>query len=1476
MNRLVRRFAPARPGPEGLTLIALAVLTAAVVLANDWGVLTPDTKPETFLAPWRTAVDFARPWLDSPELGYANFNVGMAPVAALLAAADGLGLPAWLGQRAWRIGLLLIAGSGARALYRQLTRGTAADTAPGRVAAAVAYVANPYVIVGGGTTPTLLPYALLPLVVVALLRGIAGRGWGWSAAAALALAATSGINAGVVTLLQLVVVVPIVVHVAVCAPARLPRALIVLLQTGVLFVLLSLYWLVPALAALARGSAVVAVTERLDSVNVGSSLPEVLRGLGMWTLYGADGDGPFLPGQTAYLLAPVVVVLTLALPGLAALGARLSDSPARILATASLATGALVMAAPFPFADRSPWGDLVVAGLEGIPGAGAFRTLNKAGAVLVIGTSLLTALAVAVLAARWRTRVQRALALLVSAALAAAATAPAWTGGLFPVTLDLPGYWDEAGDRVNALGAEAPGRVLMTPGIKLAEYDWGYSGPDELGNSLFTAPTVFRSVTSTGAPEAAALLGEVDQRLYLGVLAPGTTSVLADLIGVGVIVGRYDLALEPGARDRTEAALGADPGLGEATVFGGTVDAPAVTVRAATGAAGPPTLIPAAGAAIVDGGPDALPDLVAAGILPGASTLLPAAPLTDEALAAAVADGGRIVLSDSNRRVPWSDNPARTGALSGATSDPATTRALYSARDQTLAHTEGNARVTTSGPGQIFGPFPTGDPLLAFDGDQTTSWEFGNFGTGVGNALTVHLDSPRALGQVTVRPARSDGPRVTALRVHARGPDGEVERDVQVGPWPAYPATIDLGPGRFSAVTVEVGATEGAGTGWVGIAEIDIPGIAVRKVARTPAALPERLAALGSRALAAAPIDVLLHRRSGAADGLSAEEPRLERDFSVPDTRSYELSGTVRLAPGAPDAVIEELLGNDGTVIVTGSSRAGGDPRVRAALAFDNWLGEPDLNTGWEPAAPVIGESLVVDFPRRRIAQFTIVQNDTGAVATRALVSVDDGEPMEVTLRPGTTRVHLPETVEAGRVRILLTEVFGQGRVRIRNVGLPRVAYAEPAPDACLEVASLDGAPLLVRPTGDAADLLAGPVPVTACESSAARVRAGVHRIRSVPGYAIDDLRLRSDPAAPPGAADGSPIGAGSDTPGGDGPPAGAGSDTPGVGSPAAGSDVPVPAFSVTQRGPTRVGIVLESDCAPCYFSAGQGMTDQWRATLGGADLGDPLVVDGYAAGWRIEGRAGDRIEARYGPAAVAGWAWGASLLAAVGALVLARRRGTLAPLASPRPGGGAGTGASGLDRSAANGGHEAAGGSAAGDGPGPGAALPAAGGPEAGTSPETASDSESGLDPVAGSGSTGGGRRLALAAGGMAGAALLILPPRLALAVALLTGATTAIAWVRRRERPLLLLDVACLAFALLPLAWYVGPQSGTLELARRVTGNWLAHGLAGYALILLAAGVVVDPRRRIRAGVLSSPAEVSVDPGGLPNPSGPGRALL
>ena len=1225
---------------ETRVLAGLTVLLVVVVLASDFGILTPDTKPEIFLRPSQTAARFASAWLDTPNLGASNYNTGIVPVAALFSLFEVVGVPAWVIMRLWRIALLVLAAWGARLVLRELVadRAGSSGRAVAGVAAAVAYAANPYVLIGGGTTPTLLPYALLPWLVVCGLRGFRAPSWRWAAAGALVLAAMSGLNAGIVPLMQLVVVVPVVVHAVLVEGHRFTSVAWLILRTGLLYVVLSAYWLVPAVSALGVGTAIAEATESTSAINTVNSFPEVLRGLGMWTLYGADADGPFDPGRLSYLLGPVVILLTFAAPVLAGLAVRLSRSPARLFGATSILVGALVMVGTFPNDSKSAWGRAVGAAIDDVPGLIAFRTTNKAGAVLELGMAVLVALAVAAIVPRLTTATSRWVAGWTAVALVAGAVAPALSGDLFWVRMDVPTYWKQAAAAVN----ERPGdsRVLMVPGTGVPGYSWGYSGPDEIGPSLFRKPFAFRSASPSGGVYAANLLAEVDRRLHQGTLPQGAVSALAAYIGAGDVVGRYDVKGIGSVGARVEDQLRADPGLtlgqgyGPAAVAHGA-QAPAM-VRSVAGTV-PSTsaaVRPAAGALVVDGAGTALPSLQSAGLLDDRPGLLLAGALDDAQLAEALRDEARVVLTDGNPRREWSNNnPAIAGPLLPATVDPAATRALFTAADQTVAVVRGNARIETRGQGLLFGPHAFGDVTQAFDGDRTTGWRFGNFGTGVGNEVVITPRTPVAMPLITLAPMQGGLSGITDVRVTAVVDGAPIVKDLTFTAWNTFPVSTEISDRPVSSLTIAVTGVDGPGAGPVGFSEISVPGVTVDRAAALPTRLPRRLAAAAKVAgvdLDEVPLDVVLRRSVGDANGLSTEEPALEREFTLPDERRFEATGTVRLAGGVSDAAIDELAGQTDDVVAQSSSRAFSNPNARASMALDDVGGDPDPATAWVPNEPVVGEWISVDFPERRLSSFTFTQDST-SWATRALVSVNDGEPTEVALGQGTSRITLPEAVDAHRVRILLTERTGSGFVRVTDIGLPRKTTAVTPPSGCVEVGTIDGKPLEADLRANFAYLLDGKaVPFEAC-GAGLTLDEGRHRLSGLTTLALDDLRLTSAGTPSPEAA--------------------------------------APTFEVVRHGTASMDLRLTSGCSPCLVSSGQSYDERWTADLGGKDLGAPLVLDGYAAGWRVNADPGDVISMSFAPARTALAAWlvsGAALVACLLVLLFGARGATL-PLRASR-----------------------------------------------------------------------------------------------------------------------------------------------------------------------------------------------------------------
>lgn len=112
-----------------------------------------------------------------------------------------------------------------------------------------------------------------------------------------------------------------------------------------------------------------------------------------------------------------------------------------------------VMVGLFPVGSPSPLGRVLGRAFDSVPFAGAFRTTNKIGALLVLGTALLVAAGTAWLWRRWPDVRVRAATAVGLAVVLVAGTAPAWTGDLYISAVDVPKYWRAAAADLTPTGA---------------------------------------------------------------------------------------------------------------------------------------------------------------------------------------------------------------------------------------------------------------------------------------------------------------------------------------------------------------------------------------------------------------------------------------------------------------------------------------------------------------------------------------------------------------------------------------------------------------------------------------------------------------------------------------------------------------------------------------------------------------------------------------------------------------------------------------------------------------------------------------------------------------------------------------------------------------------------------------------------------------------------------------------------------------
>jgi arabinofuranan 3-O-arabinosyltransferase len=1241
----VRRPEEAAPEPEAprramsreaLAYLVLGLLVGTAVVGTDQGWFTPDTKPEVYLAPARTLARTLSTWNPDPYLGQPNFQTGLLPVSLAVTAIDALGLPDWLLPRVWRGLLLLVAGWGAVRLFHLLAGER--SSAAGRVTAAAVYVANPYVIVAGATTPVLVPYALLPWLLLTLARAVRTPGsWRWPAAFALVFFLMTGMNAGVVALFMCLAVPCYLLYLRLTERTAWRRFLGPALRCAGLAVLVSLYWLVPAAMAGETGEAVAAFTEQPENVASTSSYAEALRLLGFWVMYFQQDGRPAMPGAAAYLTSPLALVASFALPAVAAACALLARARARALAVLLLAVAVPVMVGLFPPAAPSPFGRLLSAAFERIPGAIAFRTTNKAGALVALAYALLLALGAAELFRGARSeRPWRGAAATGVAIVLALSVLPAWTGGLYPIRYQVPGYWRELAADVNRGRDDT--RVLLAPGASNTAYRWGMEGPDDVNLSLLSRPSVVRTTVPNGSFEQANFLAALDLPLSTGDADPEVVAAMARYLGAAEVVVRNDQRWETFGGPRPSVVAGrlaGDPALDLVESYGRPGEHTVAPVsdfyppdQALADADLPPLqryavarprpvvrTEPTRGAMLVDGDSFAIGSLVRLGLAPGEPAFRLLGSVTPAELAASLAGGARVVVSDSNRRRAWGS--FRTGQNYSPTlrSDqplPTSTLTLFGDPDsQTVTRLEGAASVTATGSGSLLTATPFGKPEHAFDGDRRTAWTTGDFGGAVGQSITVRLHKPVEVGSIVLRPVLSE-PGVEVAGVRVRVDAGAVEVPV-----PAEPEVrVDVPDATTSSVTVEITQVRGVGLNPVGFWEIGVPGVEVRQVARLPRTLQRLAGALpeADRArLDAAPIDVVLNRAAGeAGDRFHDEERVLDRELWLPAARDFTVGGLAAAGPGLPDPVVDRLAGASGRVVASSSSRFFDEAGARASQALD---GDPD--SAWVPDGRGPGEWIELRLPGERLDHLDVLQSvPKGLVGvdaiTAAEVSVNGGRPFLVNLKQGRTRVEFP-TTRVRRLRLTIDRVAGLGgQVRISELTAGR-ARIPAAPGSrrlrgCVELARVDGDPLHVRLAGTVGDLAAGKaLPVSGCDGPL-RLGAGDHRVRSSPGWLVDLLGLSSPaPASRP-------------------------------------APLPAPAaLRVTERSPAGMTIHAGLAGGPYYLVVGQGYDRRWRATMDGRPLGPPLLLDGYSVGWRITDQRPHRFEVAFAPQRTAGWAFAAS-----------------------------------------------------------------------------------------------------------------------------------------------------------------------------------------------------------------------------------------
>jgi arabinofuranan 3-O-arabinosyltransferase len=1283
-----------RQRSTAVSVVVLACLAYIPALTAAPGRMPTDSKLYVYLNPGRFIVDtttsfdprqFAG-WVPHQHIAY------LWPTAPWFWVFEQLGAPDWIAHRLWIGTLLLVAGLGVRWVSRVL--GLAPLAA---LVAALVYQLSPYVLpYVSRTSVLLLPWAGLGWIVgLTVLAAQRGR-WRFPAAIALVVLTVGAVNA---TALAMIIPAPTLwlAHAVWSRSITWRQAFSTAAKVAVLSTAVSLWWMAMLIIQGRRGGDVLAYSESLESVSLTSTSTEVLRGLGYWLFYLRDSFAAATTSSLAHLISIPVVIAGFGLVLLCLLGIVISEWEHRRFAALLVGAGLVLAVGVHPIDDTSP----LMSALLGDRESGlalALRSSTRAVPVLMLGMALGAASLVAAARTMQFRRgpigfggVRASVAIASIIGLLAVVNLPALrNGGFVDPALERdeqpPAAWLDASAALNALPDGY--RVLQIPGTEFGAYQWGYTVDQPLP-ALTDRPLLTRDLLPLGSPAAMDLVFALDDRVQDGTLDPAAVAPIARLLGIDTIWLTNDVQFDRFRLARPELvadllAHGGVEGLGEPTSFGVPtamlpqvpyIDEQSVGDARVGTAIAPVQLLPVGSAVptvrvkdeivVVSGSGDGLVDAAGAGLIDGAELIRYSASLDSaeiaEALAADVLGGGAsLIVTDSNRDRAhhWRSSQDVHGATESGGPEADVLRfesadqrlpvfATGQAAAQTVAIQDGPVHATASAYGEPFAYLPEHRPVMAIDGDSTTSWVVADRSPALGEF--IRLDVSSDFDHITLRqPDSAPGTRViTDIRVDGLGDPIRFALDersltgtgqrIEVDG--AADSTVDIVITGTSAPQPPIAAAIGA----VGFAEIELGLAPTVEVIRVPTDATDA----GSDNQTSY---VFSRLRADAQDRFRSDpEPTLNRQFDVAADMTSNISVTLRVAPSASDQLLAALFDERGqasdhlagTLTARGHAAADGDPATAWITPFDDVVGQSLTDLGSGSSSTIRLTQLVGDF---------------SPVTT---LRITDGEgDLDVGIAGPDVTIELPRPVDVTQASVTILEIDARQTIDRRfgePVTLPAAISSIDFVGSTIDRSStfvangkcrddlleLDGKALGVSIALDVDAALSGDyITVDVCDGPLNLV-PGTHRLSTAAGHTtgidIDRIVLQSGERA------------------------------------ASATSAIDPTQTVLVKGGRHDRTVAVPPCPTgCWVVLGEGFNDGWTARTSSGTLPGPELVDGNANGWWITPTdAATTVEIQWTPQRTLSIALFASLfsaLAAIAIVVLDRRRSSDVALTAIAP----------------------------------------------------------------------------------------------------------------------------------------------------------------------------------------------------------------